>query len=84
MLARHLSLVLMAGCHRAKAEDRMPSTSGWVSSIKKPPQPLSRAFPNALAAFVKHPQAEAQIDVDKNLTPFAVLSYTFPFEVLHL
>jgi len=57
--------VLLAGCHGAQAEDQMPSTLGWVSPIKKPPQPLRRAVPNALAAFVKRPQAEAQIGADE-------------------
>jgi len=76
--------VLLAGCHGAQAEDQMPLTRGWISPIKKTPQPLRRAVPNALAAFVKRPQAEAQIGADGVLTSIEVFGDTFSHNCLRL
>ena len=68
--------MLLAGYHGAQAEDQMPLIRRWISPIKKPPQQKRWAVPNALAAFVKRPQAEAQIGADKdfnNLCSFSPL-----------
>jgi hypothetical protein len=55
--------MLLAECHGAQAENQMSLTLRWISPMKNRRSHDAGRFPCALAAFVKRPQAGAQIGV---------------------